>query len=221
MKKAYGYLRVSGKGQVKAEGLGMQETAIREYAKANGIEIVQIFKEKGVSGTLESRPALAELLVTLEQNGHGVKTVLIQKIDRLSRDLMVQEGIIRDLKKNGFDLISAVEGPDLLSNDPTRKLIRQVLGAIAEYDKSMTVLKLRVARQRVKARTGKCEGRKTTSERDPALIAEIKKLRRKQKGIVKRMSFSLCAQILNENGFVNSVGEPLTGKAISGIWYRK
>jgi len=48
----------------------------------------------------------------------------------------------------------------LFSDDPTRKLMRQMMGAIADYEKSMIVLKLRGAPARKKARTGRCEGRK-------------------------------------------------------------
>ena len=70
---------------------------------------------------------------------------------------MVQETIIGDLRKNGFDLISVAE-PDLLKDDPSRKLMRQIFGAISEYEKTMIVLKLRGARVRTKAKTGRCEG---------------------------------------------------------------
>lgn len=128
MKAAYGYVRVSGQGQVEGDGLVRQEQAIREYAEKHCIEVLKVYREEGVSGTLEVRPALAEMMVSLEQNGHGIKTVIIEKVDRLARDLMVQEAIIRDFRKNGFDLISACEGADLLSNDPTRVMFRQFIG---------------------------------------------------------------------------------------------
>ena len=59
---------------------------------------------------------------------------------------MIQEHIIQDLQRRGIALVSVAE-PDLCSDDPTRKLMRQIMGAIAEYDKTMTVLKLRGARQ--------------------------------------------------------------------------
>jgi DNA invertase Pin-like site-specific DNA recombinase len=72
---------------------------------------------------------------------------------------MVQETIIADLRKRGFELISVME-PDLLQNDPSRTLMRQIFGAIAEYDKAIIVAKLRGARQRMKVATGRCEGRK-------------------------------------------------------------
>ena len=45
--------------------------------------------------------------------------VIIEKLDRLARDLMVQETIIADLRKHGFELVSVAE-PDLMANDPTR-----------------------------------------------------------------------------------------------------
>src|SRR5215467_13512268 len=159
MTKAHAYLRVSGKGQVEGDGFTRQLKAIREYAAAHDMKIVDVYREEGVSGTKESadRPAWSELMTALHAN--GVRTVIIERLDRLARDLMVQETIIGDLRKHGFDLISVAE-PDLLQDDPTRKLMRQIMGAIAEYEKTMIVLKLRGARQRMKAKTGRCEGRK-------------------------------------------------------------
>jgi DNA invertase Pin-like site-specific DNA recombinase len=118
-----------------------------------------VFEEKGVPGKtdLENRPALSELVTALHSN--GVKLVLVESLGRLARDLMIQESILHDLKRGGFDLVS-VQEPDLCSEDPSRKLMRQVMGAFHEYEKTMIVLKLRGARQRAKARHGKCEGAK-------------------------------------------------------------
>jgi len=121
------------------------------------------------------RPALQEMLIALLSN--GVRTVIIEKLDRLARDLMVQEAIIRDFKQKGFEIISVAE-PDLCSDDPSRKLMRQMFGAIAEYEKAMIVAKLKAARQRMRAKTGKCEGRKAfgLSERERATISRMKEL---------------------------------------------
>ena len=196
MIKAFAYLRVSGKGQIKGDGFIRQEKAIKRYADANGIEVNHIYKDKGVSGTLSNRPALAEMMVDLQQNGHGIKTVIVEKIDRIARDLMIQETIIQDFKENGISLVSAMEGADLLDNDPTRKLVRQILGAISEYEKAMLVQKLRVARQRKKVKTGKCEGRKSYHEVAPSTVAHIRRLRRKPKGM-KRKTYHQISDILN------------------------
>jgi DNA invertase Pin-like site-specific DNA recombinase len=156
---AFAYVRVSGKGQVKGDGFPRQLEAIKRYAQEHDIRIVQGFEEKGVCGAteLENRPALTAMFEALA--GDGTKLVLIEKLDRLARDLMVQEKIIGDLRKRGFDLISVME-PDLLQNDASRVLFRQLMGAIAQYDKTMIVMKLRAARNRKRAATGRCEGRK-------------------------------------------------------------
>ena len=155
--KAFAYLRVSSHTQLKGDGLTRQQAAVKKYAAEHGIKIVQTFKEEGVSGTIENmnRPAWAALMTALY--GNGVRTILIENLSRLARDLMVQEAVIKDLRKNGFTLLSTAE-PDLMANDPGRKFIRQVLGAAAELEKDMLVLKLRAARDRKKAASGKCEG---------------------------------------------------------------
>ena len=217
--KAYAYLRVSGKGQVKGDGFIRQEKAVKDYAKAHGIELVKIFKEEGVSGTLKDRPTLAEVMLHLEGNGAGVKTILIEKVDRLARDLMIQESIINDLQKKGFDLISTCEGADLLSGDPTRKLVRQIMGSIAEYDKTMTVLKLRAARERKRAKAGKCEGRKSYAEVAPQVIQELKRLRRKPKG-GRRRTCDQVASMLNDQGMVTASGKAFTGNNVAVILHR-
>jgi DNA invertase Pin-like site-specific DNA recombinase len=162
--KAFGYLRVSGRGQIDGDGFPRQRTSIKAYAETHGIQVVRWFEEKGICGEneLDNRPALQELLVSLQSN--GVRVVLIEKLDRLARKLTVQESIIADFQKNGFEIISVAE-PDLCSDDPSRVLLRQFMGAIAEYDKKMIVLKLKAARQRMRVKVGRCEGRKQYGNR--------------------------------------------------------
>jgi DNA invertase Pin-like site-specific DNA recombinase len=105
----------------------------------------------------------------------GTRLVLVERLDRLARFLTVQESILQDLKRKQFDLVSVTE-PDLCTDDPTRTLMRQVLGAFSEYERSMIVLKLRGARQRMKRKAGRCEGRKpygrTQAERETILRME-------------------------------------------------
>ena len=156
--KAFAYLRVSSEGQREGDGFDRQELAIRNYAKKHAICIKQVFPEvvSGTMGPLE-RPVFTEMMEALLSN--GVRTVLVENLSRLARDLMIQETILGDFQKRGFTVIS-VQEPDLCVNDPSRKLIRQVMGAFHEYEKQMIVLKLKASRERMKASTGKCEGNK-------------------------------------------------------------
>jgi len=124
---------------------------------------VCVYVELGVCGALEDRPALASMLLDLEDGDCDL--VIIEKLDRLARDLMVQESIVRDLQRRKVRLVSVYE-PDLCSDDPSRTLIRQILGAIAQYDRSMINMRTRAARERIRARGERCEGRKPYGHRE-------------------------------------------------------
>jgi len=210
--RAFGYLRVSGRGQIDGDGFERQELAIRAYAKAHDIRIVKIFREEGVSGTheLADRPALLNMLEALAAD--GVKLVLIEKLDRLARDLLVQETIIGDLRTRGFDLLSVLE-PDLCSTDPSRVLMRQIFGAIAEYDRAMIVAKLRGARQRMKAKTGSCEGQKPYGFYD----GESEAIERMQALRARGLGYDRIAETLNAEGLKPRTGARWWGRTINNI----
>jgi DNA invertase Pin-like site-specific DNA recombinase len=122
---------------------------------------------------------------------------------------MIQESIIADFREKDVGLISTLEGADLLDNDPTRKLVRQVLGAISEYEKALLVAKLRVARQRKKIKSGRCEGRKPYKEAAPETVDLIRKLRRKPRGS-RRKTYQEIADNLNSDGVSTLNGQPWT-----------
>lgn len=202
MTKAFVYLRVSGKGQVEGDGFTRQLSAAKKYADTNGIKIVWVFREAGVSGGTdwENRPAFSEMMALLLSN--GVRTVIVERLDRVARDLLVQESVIADFQRKKLTLISASE-PDLLSDDPSRVLMRQMLGAFFQYKKTLLVAKLRGARQRKRVSIGHCEGRKrygvTTAEKE--VIARILSLRD------GGMTMSAIAASLNEAGVKPRAGQ--------------
>jgi DNA invertase Pin-like site-specific DNA recombinase len=219
---AVSYLRVSGKGQVDGDGLPRQREAVRRFAARNGYELVDEFRDEGVSGTkeLSDRPGLAALIDRIESN--GVKVVVVERADRLARDLMVSEVIIDQLTRAGAKVLTA-DGADLTSaeGDPTRTLIRQVLGAVAQFDKSVTVLKLRAARERIRRRVGRCEGRKPFGSRpaEAAALERIRQLRRKPKGR-PRLSVAAIAAQLNAEAVPTRQGGPWRPSSIHAILRR-
>jgi DNA invertase Pin-like site-specific DNA recombinase len=94
--------------------------SIRKWASANGVRIVRWFVDSFTGAKdLENRPALQELIRALHSN--GTRLVIIERLDRLARDLMIQESIIADFKRKEFEIVSTME-PDLCSDDPTRIL---------------------------------------------------------------------------------------------------
>lgn len=216
MSKAYSYLRVSGAGQIEGDGFDRQTEAINKYAAKAGLTLEQAFREEGVSGAKElvNRPALQDLLLAIDSG--EVRIVLIEALNRLARDLMVQETILGDFRKRGITIISVTE-PDLCSDDPSRKLMRQIFGAIAEYDKAMIVLKLRGARQRMKARTGRCEGSKPfgVSEDHRPVIDRILSLR------AAGMAVDSIAVALNAEGHKSKTGGRWHGSSVRNVLLRE
>ena len=158
--RAVSYLRVSGKGQADGDGFPRQRDAIGKYAKAHRISIVDEYRDEGVSGTAVDRPGLSAMLARILTN--GVTLVLVERADRLGRDLIVSEMLLDEFGKHGVRVVAVDAGTDLTAGDdyPTRKLIRQVLGAVAGFEKSVLVSKLKAARDRTRRTTGRCEGRK-------------------------------------------------------------
>ena len=206
--QAVSYLRVSGKGQVEGDGFARQRDAIHQFAAAARIELLEEYRDEGVSGTKElaDRPGLAALLDRLDSN--GVRTVIVERADRLARDLMVQEVIVGQCVKIGVRILTA-DGVDLTNDgdDPTRRLIRQVLGAVSEFEKRVIVLKLRAARERKRARGERVEGVKPYGHfpAEQALIDRMRQLRRKPvKG--RRLSVAAIAAQLNLEGHRNRAG---------------
>lgn len=153
-----GYIRVSTDRQAeKGLGLDVQERAIRAWAKTAGHRITAMTRDEGVSGSngLATRTGLADALDVIRDG--KAKGLVVYRLDRLARDLIVQEQILAEVRRIGGDVFTTAAGeagyladdPD----DPSRKLIRQVLGAVAEYERSMIALRMRSGRRR-KAENG-------------------------------------------------------------------
>jgi len=73
---------------------------------------------------------LTDLFVALKAN--GVRVVIVENATRVARDLMVSEIILAEFRKLGVKVISADGGVDLTlgNDDPTGKLVRQILAAV-------------------------------------------------------------------------------------------
>ena len=146
-KKIIGYCRVSTDNQKDEGTIDIQRQALKEYAEANGYDLVKVFEDEGVSGGLEDRAGLAELFNFLEdKENKEVEAVLIFKLDRLARDLRIQENLIYKLKEREKGLLSIKE-PDLWDSDPMRKAFRQFMGIVAELEKSFITMRMTAGRK--------------------------------------------------------------------------
>lgn len=215
--EAVSYLRVSGTTQAdeSKDGLPRQLAACESYAKANGLEIVRVYADEGVSGTkeIDNRPALFQLRADLLVN--GIHTVVIENMSRLARDLMVSETILADFQKNGITILSTQE-PDLCSNEPSRKFMRQILSAVAEYDRAMLVSRMKAGKLRARAQ-GKTFGGRARYGAHKQYPGECAILDRVY--FLRRQGFNATkiAEFLNAEGFRSRKGTGFFPMQVSRI----
>jgi DNA invertase Pin-like site-specific DNA recombinase len=167
-----------------------QRAAIAAFAKAHGYVIVGEFYDAAVSGAdpIAERPGFKAMLDRIA--GNGVRSIIV------------------DL---GVSLIPAT-APDFFTEDtPTAVLVRQVLGAIAQFEKTSLVAKLKAARERKIAAGEKCGGRKSYAEARPEVVAVVKELRR------QRMSLRKISAELAARGHLTANGRPYVATAVQAM----
>lgn len=195
---AFAYVRVSSRGQLDKDGPVRQEQAIRNFAKGR-FNIEKVFTDD-ITGTADesNRPAFQEMMSEILRN--GVRTVIVEGLDRLAREYRIQETLLIYLVSKGVTLFSARTSENItesIAGDPMKKALIQMQGIFSELERAMLVKKLRSARERIRKKIGKCEGRKAYTE-SPEYADMLNKIREFSK--VRRTS-GWIAQWLNDNGF--------------------
>jgi DNA invertase Pin-like site-specific DNA recombinase len=138
MKRAALYVRVSTDHQ----SVENQIRELRQVAERRGWQVVETYSDAGVSGAKgrEKRPGLDRMLNDASRRRFDI--VLAWAIDRLGRSLIDLLGTIQHLEACGVDLYLDQQAID--TTTPMGKLVFQVTGAFAEFERSMI-------RQRIKA----------------------------------------------------------------------
>lgn len=218
----YGYVRVSGAGQINGDGFDRQKDEINRYCRENDYELVKVYEERGVSGTKgeDDRPAFLEMVEAILSN--GIHIIVVEGLDRLAREVRIQESLILYLAAKNITLISARTGEnvtDAYMGDPMRKALVQIQAVFSELEKNLLVKKLRLSRERKRNAGKKCEGRKSVKEVSPETINLIKKLRRKDK-YGHQKTFQQIADVLNNDGIASISGKKWTMSNAYNVYYR-
>jgi len=210
--EAVAYYRTSSAANVGGDSDHRQREAIERYAKSAGFQIVAEYYDAAVSGAdrITERPGFAQMLARIE--GNSVRTIIVENASRFARDLIVQETGYAMLKERGITLIAA-DDPDAFTADtPTARMVRQILGAVAEFEKANLVAKLKGARDRMSAKHGKrIEGRKPVP---PEVVAAAKRLARKSRKTGERPSLRAIASGLAGLKYLGPSGKPYGAESI-------
>ena len=133
-KKAVIYCRVSDAKQLKkGDGLNSQQTRCREFAKHKSYDVVEVFKDKGISGGLIDRPGMQQMLSYLKKHKrHTTHIVIIDDISRLARDLMAHIQLRTEINDAGGILQSpSVE----FGEDSDSILVENLLASVSQHQR--------------------------------------------------------------------------------------
>ena len=210
-RNAVSYVRVSGLGQKDGDGPERQRQAIARAAKRERLTVVKEYADLGISGTTEGadRPGMAQLLA--EVVALGATVVLVEKADRIARDVLVSELLLRQFRQLGVQVVTA-DGVDLTDTEnATGVLVSQLLAAVAAFDRASVVAKLRAARDRKRAATGRCEGPRPFGELpgEAEALTALRALARKQPGC-DVPTMAEVAEKANAAGIRSRSGKPWT-----------
>jgi DNA invertase Pin-like site-specific DNA recombinase len=214
--RAIAYLRTSSAANVGSDKDSdkRQRAAIAAFAKARGYQIVEEFYDAAVSGAdpINERQGFKAMLDRIA--GNGVRVILVESPDRFARDLAVQLAGHSYLKGLGVELVPTT-APDFFTEDtPTAVLVRQVLGAISQFEKASLVAKLRAARERKVAAGGRGTGRWRYDEARPEVVTLARELHD------QGMSYRKISAALAQRGYVTSKGKPYVASAVQTMLMR-
>src|SRR3989338_3208381 len=144
------YARVS----TKEQNVENQMSELTKYCQARNYEIFKVYTEVGVSGSKESRPSFDCLM----NDAHKRKfdCLLVWKLDRLSRSLRHLLNTLDTLNALNISFICYSDNID--TTTPTGRLMFQMVGAFAEFERELIRERVKLGLKRAKA-NGKQLGR--------------------------------------------------------------
>jgi DNA invertase Pin-like site-specific DNA recombinase len=173
MKRAALYVRVSTDKQTVEN----QISALTKIAKARGWQVVETYSDAGISGAKgrKDRPGLDQMLRDAQR--HRFDVVMAWAIDRLGRSLIDLLGTIQHLDECGVDLY--LDQQQLDTTTPMGKLMFQVTGAFAEFERSLIKQRIHAGLKRAVS-AGKTLGRPLNN---PDALDQARAMLRKGIGI--------------------------------------
>lgn len=145
------YARVS---TLNGQNPEMQLRELREYATRRGWKVAGEYVDHGISGAKESRPELNRLMADARRRLFD--SIAVWKLDRFARSLKMLVVSLAELEALGVAFVSLRDNLDL--STPTGRLMFQVVGAMAEFERALIQERVRAGIRNARAK-GKALGR--------------------------------------------------------------
>lgn len=225
MKRAIGYARVSTLTQRDNETIEEQVAALREYAEKNGVELVDIYRDDGISGADEDR--VLSLVRFVQDRAQDFDVLIFTYFDRFSRDLFFQLFLEKEMKKAGKTLL-AIFQENLEGDDPMTVAMRAMAGVFAELEKNMIVRRLAAGRRHKTLSRGvkasgdvafgyRYEGAGTALKMVAVVPENAQIVREMFAGVIAGESLAKVAKKLNERGVLNGRGSEWSRQGVATV----
>src|SRR5439155_13836658 len=130
--RAIGYVRVSTDKQADhGVSLEAQEAKIRAMAVVQGAEIIELIVDGGESAKSLDRPGMERLLALVDQG--KVQTVIIAKLDRLTRSVKDLAELLERFQRRGVSLVSVAESLD--TGSAAGRLVINIMTAVSQWER--------------------------------------------------------------------------------------
>jgi DNA invertase Pin-like site-specific DNA recombinase len=161
----------------------MQTRELEEYCQRRGWEIAGCYVDTGVSGAKDLRPALNRLMADAHQRRFDA--VLVWKLDRFGRSLRHLVNALAELEALGVAFVSLRDNLDL--STPSGRLMFQIIGAMAEFERSLIVERVKAGMRNARAK-GKRVGRPPRIHLSPETRKTIAEAYRNQQGSLRQLA---------------------------------
>ena len=200
MTLAFAYVRASTKEEVRQGSNERQKDVIIQYAESRGYEL-GFFEDRAKSGKNTQRPDFERMLKSLDAKP---KVVIVAKIDRFARSLSDLLKTLEYLDQNSVGFVS-VNDSGIDTTTPNGRLLLQILGAFAEFERNMINSRTKAGREQA-LNKGVKFGRPALKTRNGSFIDKRRVLELKEKGLSARAiakllgsSITPVLRILKEN----------------------
>lgn len=167
----------------------MQLSELREYGARRGWQIISEYVDQGVSGSRERRPELDRLMADAHRRKFDL--IAVWKIDRFGRSLKHLVNALADLDSLGVAFVSLRDNIDL--STPSGRLMFQIIGAMAEFERSLIQERVRAGLRNAVARGVRLGRPKRTV--DAAEIARLRASGASWREVAERMHIGVGTAI--------------------------
>lgn len=219
MNRVIGYVRVSSENQVeKDNSIRNQIKFIKKYCQDCDYELVDVFKDEGISGLKKSRDGLNKMMKQINES--KIDVVLVYSLSRLGRKLVDVISWVNELERKNIEFLSIKE--NFGNKGVMGKLMMNILGSVNEFEVDILSERIRDVKQfkkdKMEVYTGKiCYGWKRVDDKLVLDEVEYQVLENIEFYRSCGWSYNVISKYLNKKGIKSKNGNKWYSSSVRSV----